>query len=472
MSPTTGQRAERRGVPLASARGFLRTALLARRAADERCVVLLPGPATPPTALGPSGRPPTVLFGSADRATIVGWDVAAAITREDHDLDAVRHEAERILRNTTLTAHPDLPEETPGRVPWVGGHSFTAGPRHDPAWTAFPPVCFVVPRWTYRAADGMATLALALGPEDHADVPELIEEYTSLATGASPIVPRPPSRPPVLGLGAEERDRWIDGVRAALRAIERGELSKVVLARHLDLTLAHGDGIEAARALEDLTRRFPTCTRFLLSRDGADFFGATPETLIERAGHHVRAEAMAGSCRPGEEAALAKSPKDVREHALVVEDILARLRPFCAALEASPVPAVRRFANIAHLWTPVRGRLERSAHVLDLVGSLHPTPAVAGTPRDAAVALLERTEAADRGWFAGPFGWFDATGDGHFVVALRSCLRHADGVRLYAGAGIVRGSDPAWEFDETVLKMRAVLDTLYAITDEPADRVG
>jgi menaquinone-specific isochorismate synthase len=272
--------------------------------------------------------------------------------------------------------------------------------------------------------------------------------------------------------GPDDRPGWLAGTRAALDAIERGELRKVVLARHVDLALERAEAIDVAGVIEELARRFPTCTRFLLSYTGTDFFGATPETLVERRGSQVRAEAMAGSCRRGDEASLETSTKDAREHALVVEEIVARLRPLCDRLAPLPAPTIRRFANVAHLWTPLHGTLAGPAHVLELVAALHPTPAVAGTPTDAAVALLGLTEPVTRGWFAAPFGWFDATGDGHFVVALRSCIRHAGGLRLYAGAGIVRGSDPEREFDETVLKMRAVLDTLHGIPEEPANRVG
>jgi isochorismate synthase len=415
-----------------------------------------------------------VLFASPQGATIAGWDAAEAITGDGHDLAFVRREAERAHRETVEIRHPDLPDAARRPVPWIGGHSFVPGPRTDPVWAGFPDQCFLTPRWTHRAVDGGATLALLLGPgEVVADATRVVAEYTSLVTGAGSrqrTVASPDHA--VLPSGSEDRRRWLDGTRVALDAITCGDLSKVVLARHLDIALEGANTIDVVEALEDLGRRFPTCTRFLLSRAGADFFGATPETLVERRGGEVRADAMAGSCPRGDEATLRASVKDAREHALVVREIVARLRPYCDPLDVPPAATIRHLANVAHLWTPIRGQLARPAHVLELVAALHPTPAVAGTPTDAAIALLGRAEPTTRGWFAAPFGWFDAMGDGHFVVALRSCIRHARGVRLYAGAGIVRGSDPEREFDETVLKMRAVLDTLHAITDKPAERMG
>ncbi|MCB1034068.1 MAG: chorismate-binding protein, partial [Acidobacteria bacterium] len=176
----------------------------------------------------------------------------------------------------------------------------------------------------------------------------------------------------------------------------------------------------------------------------------------------IETEALAGSIGSGDRQAarLLASHKDLGEHALVVEHLVERLRPFCDTLDWSTQPRIRELRNLLHLHTPIRGRLHRDTHILDLVAALHPTPAVAGVPAEAAVRWIAQRESTPRGWYAGPVGWFDAAGDGEFDVALRSCLLAGPTVWLFAGAGIMLDSDPEAEYQETALKQRSLLAAL------------
>jgi isochorismate synthase EntC len=148
------------------------------------------------------------------------------------------------------------------------------------------------------------------------------------------------------------------------------------------------------------------------------------------------------------------------EHAVVVRDIVTALKPFADELEHPRRPELHRLKHVLHLRTPIRGRLEPDRHVLSLVERLHPTPAVGGVPTAAALSFIAAHERDERGWYAGPFGWFDGAGDGEFVVALRSGVLVEQRAHLYVGAGIVHGSSPSDEFAETQWKLAALADAL------------
>ncbi|KLJ01080.1 isochorismate synthase [Luteimonas sp. FCS-9] len=197
--------------------------------------------------------------------------------------------------------------------------------------------------------------------------------------------------------------------------------------------------------------------------------GATPELLVSRRGLAVVSHPLAGSARrardPDEDAraaqALLASAKDHDEHRHVVEAIVDALAPLCSRLQAPPKPALHATATMWHLGTRIEGTLkDPSVSSAALAGLLHPTPAVCGTPREAALAAIRALEPVDRGFYAGAVGWTDAQGDGDWYVSIRCARVQGRTMRLFAGAGIVAGSQPALEVDETAAKFRALLDAL------------
>ena len=262
---------------------------------------------------------------------------------------------------------------------------------------------------------------------------------------------------------------WLRRVEELRRDVSAGRLQKVVAARTVELGLDRPFGIDdLARIAERLRRHMPTCTCFAFLRGGSIFFGATPELLVRRRGRRIETQALAGSIasdpspakRRELERRLLESAKDRLEHDLVVRYLVERLDRSCGAVAPRHLPGVRVLRNVLHLETPVHAALAETVeppHVLRLVRALHPTPAVAGSPTAGALAAIRRTEDRDRGWYAGPVGWFDGRGDGEFSVALRSCLAADRRGLLYSGAGIVGDSDPARELAETNLKLDAIL---------------
>jgi len=226
-----------------------------------------------------------------------------------------------------------------------------------------------------------------------------------------------------------------------------------------------GEPVDTRMVLERLDEAYPETTRFAISRGERVFIGASPERLVARRGRHVDSDGLAGTARRGlDDAAIVRelltSAKDRREHALVVESIASVLEPRCSTIDVPDEPGVRTLRNVHHLWTPIRGVLRDETHVLELVEALHPTPAVAGTPRDRATAWIAEHEPTSRGWYTGAVGYFDAAGDGEFAVAIRAGLVGKNEALLYAGAGIVEASDPMAEYAETRAKEAPMLAAL------------
>ncbi|MBB5157888.1 isochorismate synthase DhbC [Saccharopolyspora phatthalungensis] len=272
-------------------------------------------------------------------------------------------------------------------------------------------------------------------------------------------------------------------VSRVLRRMADGELSKVVLARSLELTA--GGPVDVRGMLRNLALADPASYTFAvdLPRRGEDgtrdsfgpqprlqrtFLGASPELLVSRRGTQVRSNPMAGSrprsADPVEDrrlaAELSTSDKDHREHAAVVDAVVQALRPFCGNLGV-PAPSVVGTGAMWHLATEITGELRDPAtSSLELADALHPTPAVCGTPVQRAREVIAETEPFERGYYAGMVGWCDAAGDGEWVVAIRCADIEADSLRLFAGAGILAGSDPADELAESAAKFRTALSAM------------
>jgi isochorismate synthase len=258
-----------------------------------------------------------------------------------------------------------------------------------------------------------------------------------------------------------------EAVVAAVDRIRGGELRKVVLARAIEVEA--GRTLDARLLAHRLRAVDPDAYTFAAPTDDGVIVGASPELLVSRRGAEVRSNPLAGSAPrsgdPDEDRAnaeeLAASAKEREEHLIVVEAVAEILGPSCSELTWDPEPVLLETPNVWHLSTRFRGTLREPAPTaLDLVAELHPTPAVAGTPTATALATIDELEPFDRGRYAGPVGWIDAEGDGEWAIAIRCAELRDDHATLYAGAGIVAGSEPAREVDETERKFRAFLDAL------------
>jgi isochorismate synthase len=256
---------------------------------------------------------------------------------------------------------------------------------------------------------------------------------------------------------------WKSMVAEAAADVRAGKFDKVVLARTERVACA--DEIDVAATLRRMAEGNRTAMIFAVGLAGSVFLGASPETLVRMERGRLYTTPLAGSIARGETPEqdeklarrLLRSGKDRIEHDVVVGAILQALDPVCLDLAPAPeAPIIVRNRTVQHLATPITGRTRPGISAVDVVGRLHPTPAVGGYPTDAALAAIRAREGFDRGWYAGPIGWCGPDGDGHFCIGIRSALVTGNEAILYAGCGIVADSDPETEYGETCLKLKAI----------------
>ncbi|MBT8336485.1 MAG: isochorismate synthase [Gemmatimonadetes bacterium] len=380
--------------------------------------------------------------------------------------------ARRFARIRELAAQlPQAPEGV--RVRLYGGFAFREDHHPEGAWDYFAPGAFHLPvaELTGDASGSGRLRVQALVPAAEVGTAQrrLEAQVGALAESLAKAADIAGTAPIHGTVTATRRDAWGEAVQAVLAAIGEGSVSKAVLARTLDVDL------EATIGPVDLTetlwvRNPGTHVFFFEPRAGRALVGAAPEALATVRAGIFHATAVAGSVGVGRDAAerrslaeqLLASEKDRAEHRWVVDEMVERLGEVATDIRAGENPHVLTLARIQHLETEIRARVPADRHVLDMVEALHPTPAVCGVPRDAALELLQREEPFDRGWYAGPVGWFATDGDGHFVPALRTAVGDGRRWRLFAGAGIVDGSSAQGEWDETGIKFQPVLRALEA----------
>ncbi len=380
----------------------------------------------------------------------------------------VAAECSRTGREALFDEPPGLPAGA-GPV-WLGGFAFDPAGGASSTWSSLAPASLVLPELSLCRSDGRTflTVNVVTAPGEDAErvTASLATRLAGLRTGAPlPLLdPHPTAHSGIRS--ARPPAEFEAAVAAATARIAAGGVSKVVLAREVivDAAAAH----DPAPLFGAMRLQFPACFCFCCGTPEAAFIGASPELLVRRSGASVSTVALAGSTRRSSDPAvddhlgeqLLRSDKDRREQGIVADRIVRALRPHAVWVEAAADPEIVKVANIQHLATPVLAQLTEPRSAIELAGLLHPTPAVGGEPWPAAAGLIDELEGMDRGWYAGPVGWMDATEDGEFCVALRSAVLRDREAHLFAGVGVVAGSDPAAELAETEVKLGALLPLL------------
>lgn len=352
--------------------------------------------------------------------------------------------------------------DAPGIKGFVG-FSFLPTASREPIWDGYAAAEVFIPR---IGIEGFATgSVIRIAVPDGDPIDPTLDLLASM---------RRPEWSPVVDLGGHATEshppvsEWAASVAEAIKAIERGELEKVVLARSV---VVHSDGPPAIlRIFRELARLYPQCYNFAWKSGDAVFMGASPELLASVDGDRLQSNPLAGSAPRGEGSAqdeaigdaLLASSKDRKEHAFVVDDMFRKLEPLAETLSMSQSPTLKRMASVQHLSSMIDGTLREGVGLLDAIGAVHPTPAVGGVPTMAAIDAIEALEAIDRGWYTGGIGWVDASGDGAVALALRCGLVRDNTTNLFAGAGIVAGSKPDRELEETRLKLEPLMRLLTA----------
>ncbi|MEU1214164.1 isochorismate synthase [Streptomyces sp. NPDC005790] len=419
-----------------------------------------------------------------DRGTVMAIGTARDLRgRGENRIDAVRADWAALTRDL-VTGGATVTTLGSGQGPLaVGGFAFRAENPSDRV--RLPDALLWVPALQIRSACadpadpadsiGAAELrlnAVLLHDSDPEQITEGLLQLAGRCLAARPALERP-AAPPAgeRTLRKEElptADSWKGLVGRATERIRAGEFEKVVLARELRVTASEPYDVPAV--VGRLRTANPTTTLFAVDHDEHAFLGATPEYLVRVEGRSVETLGLAGTAPRGstpehdEELAqeLVESAKIQHEHDVVVQMLRDALGTSCQDVSAESPPRVVKLANVQHLSTNVRGRLPEGsgAGILDLVAQLHPTPALGGHPRKAALSWLDDNEGLDRGWYAGVVGWADAGGQGQFAVTIRSALLDGGTASLYAGCGIVADSDPEAEYAETCAKLRPMLSAL------------
>jgi salicylate biosynthesis isochorismate synthase/menaquinone-specific isochorismate synthase len=364
----------------------------------------------------------------------------------------------------------DTPVGPPGAgLVALGGFAFADDGGRGPRWQGFAPASLTVPAVSLarRAGEGWLTVNVEVGPDD--TVSELVagieHRLAALRTAPLPLLdPAPVGNYEVVS--PMPPSHYEEAVARAVERIRKHELKKIVLAREVEVHAPRPH--DPAAVLGVLREAFGSCYVFAVGRGDAAFVAASPELLVRREGQRASTVALAGSTRRSADPAvdrrlgeqLLASFKDREEHAVVVRRIARTLRPHAVWVAYPPEPVVVQVANIQHLAAPIRAQLAEPIGAIELAGMLHPTPAVGAEPSSAATTLIPALEGLDRGWYAGPVGWTDSSGDGEFCVALRCALLRDTVATCYAGCGIVGDSDPAAELAETEIKLQALLPLL------------
>ncbi|MGH2508642.1 MAG: isochorismate synthase [Ktedonobacteraceae bacterium] len=397
------------------------------------------------------------------------------------ETDSAARFAETALAVRTLSAEAVLASDptyhgsvSQGPV-LFGGFSFDLLHPRTPLWHDFPAGLLILPTLLFSHQQQQVTCTLSQLVRATDDLDSLTN---SMSVQLAEILRQVPALPrmavPALGENQEYRIRdlwpaedWQRLVTKTTHAIQQGDYAKVVLARAVQV-VNDMQPFKLTAILQRLRQSYPAAYVFAFQRGSRTFLGATPELLLYAQDGHLHTVALAGSAPRGVNEAedrrlgseLLHSSKNRQEHEIVASMMRSALAPLCTRVWVAETPELLRLKNIQHLQTAIVGELQPEHCILDALQTLHPTPAVGGSPTEAALAYIRAHEHLDRGWYAGPIGWVDLQGNGAFAVALRSALLEERQATLFAGCGIVADSEPEAEYAESCLKLQVMLRSL------------
>ncbi|HIK33499.1 MAG TPA: isochorismate synthase [Oscillatoriales cyanobacterium M59_W2019_021] len=357
-------------------------------------------------------------------------------------------------------------------LPFSGSHffcGFTFFDRPSPFNSLFPSAIAFLPKWQVARQGDRSVLVFNTEIDTDTDIPFLCHQAWKMLETIRSTQSRVSQSPMATDLqfNWQDIDRFKTSVLSALNSIEADRLRKIVLSHAIELIKPIP--FDLCASLDRLRTLYPDCYIFSFGNGrGRNFIGASPERLLKITDRQLIADALAGSAprgsTPSEDAAFANrllsSQKEQHEHQVVLDFIIRHLSRLGLTVEPTPPMRLLQLSNIQHLWTPIQARVPACVRPLQIVSQLHPTPAVAGEPRSIACEEIRRYEAFDRSLYAAPLGWIDRHGNSEFIVGIRSAFLEGCRAQLYAGAGIVSGSDPQKELAEIQLKFQALIKAL------------
>ncbi|MGY2290559.1 isochorismate synthase [Pseudomonas sp. SDO528_S397] len=383
-----------------------------------------------------------------------------------HEFKGGRDESWQALEQRWQSMAADAVVHGRHRPSLFAGFAFDKNKPRTPLWRDFPDAALTLPGFELQHHRDKTRLVVNVLVEQRSDCRRLALALThQWAEILARALPAAHTTPPAY-VRLSMPHLWKQDVSHAVRRIQYSSLKKVVLARAQKVPAAEPLHVVMQRLLD----KQPQAYLFAFARDTSCFVGASPECLLSVRDQHLHTMALAGSAPRSSDARrdaslgeqLLASEKDNAEHAMVVASLRECLAHHCSDLQVAPHPRLHKLAHIQHLLTPVQGRLKPGNSLLGIAECLHPTPAVGGFPREAALDYIRTREQLDRGWYAGPVGWLNDQGDGEFAVALRCALLEGGRATLFAGCGLVSGSDPESEYRESDLKMQTMREVLAA----------
>ncbi|REJ06790.1 isochorismate synthase [Halobacillus trueperi] len=361
--------------------------------------------------------------------------------------------------------HDDYNKKGTGMVA-LGGFSFDPEQKEDAPWESFPDSKMTIPAFLLTKVDGETYLTInaLIFPEDHQQqIAHQIQDHRDILLNEGEMSGSLPVIDQTFEVAPED---WKESVKKATDDITAGLMEKVVLARELRVTFK--EDVQIAAVLKALADTQPNSYIFCYESGGDHFIGATPERLAKVEDRELVSTCLAGTVprgrteqedlKLGEE--LLGDPKNLQEHQFVVEMIKEAVEACSSQVEVPNGPVLYPLRNLQHLYTPVRAVLDQGYTLLDVIEKLHPTPALGGMPQRVSVEYIRTHETLNRGWYAGPIGWFDAQDNGEFAVAIRSALIQQKEASLFAGCGVVEDSDPEAEYAETAVKLKPMMNVL------------
>ncbi len=354
----------------------------------------------------------------------------------------------RLMRNNLEHSHP--------HIRYFGGMRFDITQPIDLMWLPFAKFRFTIPRFELITTETEQALAINFLVRPETDYAELYKELKQALDKLQLAEPLSEQVLPHLMSRTQNplENEWVDMVQSALYAIESQEFDKIVLSSKSILEFA--EEINPLDLLQQILKKNGRSFHFAFQfQNGYAFIGMTPECLFQRHGDRLYSEAIASTrqrgATPEEDEALQQemrlSDKDLREHRWVKKMILDRLQPFCQSIETTANETVLKLSHVQHLFSQFSAELKPSVYNEQLLKALHPTPAVGGYPKQKAIQRIAQLEPFDRGWYAAPVGWVSRD-EAEFAVAIRSALVHKNNLHIFAGSGIVQGSDPQKEWEE------------------------
>lgn len=399
-----------------------------------------------------------------DDYTLVGLGEMEKISANDKDYASINQEWKELINQAIIVN----PYESFGTgMMSFGGLRFDPKKTRTPLWENYPTYELVVPKYTFmqHQEEFYMTLNIAITQETNirSTYQTLIKEVER-ATGVDHIVENKARN--LVSTEEIEPEKWKASVQQAKDAIIKGYAKKIVMAREMRLTFE--DDLIIGDIIEALLQTQPNSYVFAFEKGEDTFVGATPERLVKVSGDKLLSTCLAGTMPRGktkeEDQALASDlfndAKNREEHNYVVEMITESIESMCVNIKVPSEPYVHRLKNVHHLFTPVTAQLRKNYTILDIVRTLHPTPALGGHPNEESLTFIREHELLDRGWYGAPVGWLDDQFNGEFAVAIRSGLIQKKSASLFAGCGVMRDSDVELEYEETNVKFLPMLNVL------------